>query len=106
MNRLLSRLLTDYGMILVLAILCAFFSVATLSEQAPTGEAAAREVAMALGTKFRKSPRVMIVARDQVEDAVFASKLEEALAATEAKVIAIVKGEPKDARAALQRSFV
>lgn len=103
MTRTLSRLLTDYGMIFVLALLCAFFSIATLSEQAPNSEAAARQVAMALGPKFGKTPQVLIVVRDQPEDASFASKLEEILATTDAKVVAVVKGEPKDARVALQK---
>ena len=103
MTRTLSQLLTDYGMIFVLALLCAFFSVATFSEQSPTGEAAARQVAAALDARFGKTPRVLIVARDQAEEALFASKLEAALSASGANVLAVVKGEPKDARAALQK---
>jgi ribose transport system permease protein len=100
MKPALSRFLTDYGMIFVLALLCAFFSVATYSEQSPTGEAAARQVARTLGSQFGKTPRVLIVARDQAEDALFAAKLEAALTAGGAEVLAVVKGEPKDARAA------
>jgi ribose transport system permease protein len=103
MTRVLSGLLANYGMILVLALLCVFFSFATMSEQSPTGEAAARQVAGALGSTFGKAPRVLIVAGDQAEDALFASTLEEALAPTDAQVVAVVKGEPKDARAALQK---
>ena len=101
MTRTLSRLLTDYGMIFVLALLCAFFSVATYSEQSPTGEAAARQVAKTLDAQFGKTPRVLIVAREQADEALFATKLESALSASGANVLAVVKGEPKDARAAL-----
>src|SRR5579872_4237642 len=97
MRRALSQFLTDYGMIFVLALLCAFFSVATLSEQSPTGEAAARQVATALAANFDKTPRVLIVARDQADEALFATRLEAALAAGGAKVPAVVIGEPKDA---------
>jgi len=103
MTRWLSRFLTDYGMIFVLALLCAFFSVATLSEQSPTGEAAARQVATALAAKFGKTPLVLIVARDQADEALFATRLEAALVAGGAKVPAVVMGEPVDARAALQK---
>ena len=39
-----SRFLSDYGMVFVLLLLCAFFSVVTYSEQSPTGEAAAKQV--------------------------------------------------------------
>ena len=48
MTRTLSRLLTDYGMIFVLALLCLFFSVATYSEQSSTGEVAEALLALAL----------------------------------------------------------
>ena len=102
MKSMLSRLLTDYGMIFVLALLCAFFSVATYSEQSTTGEAAARQVAKMFGSQFGNAPRVLIVARDQADEVLFASKLEAALSGSGANVLAVVKGEPKDARAALQ----
>ncbi len=100
---LLSRFLTDYGMVFVLAILCAFFSVATYSEQSPTGEAAARQVASTLSAQFGDKGKVLIVARDQADEALFANKLEAALEKTGTKPLAVVKGEPKDARAALQK---
>ncbi|TSA02534.1 MAG: ABC transporter permease [Planctomycetaceae bacterium] len=103
MKSMLSRLLTDYGMIFVLALLCAFFSVATYSEQSTTGEAAARQVAKMFGSQFGNAPRVLIVARDQADEVLFASKLEAALSGSGANVLAVVKGEPKDARAALQK---
>ena len=101
MTRTLSRLLTDYGMIFVLALLCAFFSVATYSEQSPTGEVAARQVAAEIEVKFGKTPRVLIAVRDQADEALFANKLEAALSASGATILTVVKGEPKDARAAL-----
>ncbi len=44
-TRPLRFLLSDYGMLLVLVALCAFFSLATIQEQHPTGPAAARELA-------------------------------------------------------------
>ena len=37
------RFLADYGMIFVLLLLCAFFSVVTYSEQSPSGAAAAEQ---------------------------------------------------------------
>lgn len=103
MTRALSRFLTDYGMIFVLAILCAFFSVATYSEQSPTGEAAARQVASTLGTRFGGKPRVLIVAGDRADELLFADKLQSVLETSGATALAVVKGEPKDARTALQK---
>ena len=66
------RLLTDYGMVLVLLLLCATFSVLTTSEQSPTGEAAAKQVAAAIGGQHGRKLRVLIVAGDQPGDHVFA----------------------------------
>ncbi len=97
----IARFLSDYGMIGVLLLLCAFFSVVTNSEQSPAGEAAAKQVSAALMPQFGKSPRVLIAASDQPGDNVFAVSLERDLTASGAQVLAVVKGEPKDAREAL-----
>ena len=98
-----TRWLADYGMIFVLLLLCAFFSVVTYSEQSPTGEAAAKQVSAAIGGQFGKTARVLIAASDQPDDGAFAAKLERDLAASGATVHAVVKGQPKDAREALQK---
>ena len=98
MKNSLSRFLADYGMIFVLLLLCAFFSVVTYSEQSPTGEAAAKQVVASIQEQFGKAPRVLIAASDQPDDAAFAAKLERDFTAS-----VVVKGEPKDAREALQK---
>ena len=97
------RLLADYGMVLVLLLLCAFFSVVTYSEQSPTGEAAAKQVITAIQQQFGKTPRVLIAASDQPGDTAFAASTEQALSGSGAQVLATVKGQPKDAREALLR---
>ena len=99
----LTRWLADYGMIFVLLLLCAFFSVVTYSEQSPTGEGAAKQVSAAIGGQIGKTARVLIAASDQPDDAAFATKLQRDLAASGAQVLAVVKGQPKDAREALQK---
>lgn len=98
-----SRLITDYGMILVLLLLCAFFSVMTYSDQSPSGEAAAKQVVSTISQEFGKSPRVLIAASNQPGDTVFAASIERALVASGAQVLATVQGEPRDAREALVR---
>lgn len=103
MTRPPSRFLTDYGMIFGLALLCVFFSIRTYSEQSSTGEAAARQIAKTLNSQFGQTPRVLIVARDQASEALFAAKLEVALKTSGITVLAVVKGEPTDARTALQQ---
>ncbi len=102
MKRTLSQFFSDYGMMVVLLLLCAFFSVVTLTEQSPTGEAAAKQVLAIIQQQSGKSARVVVAASDQPDDAAFAAKLERDLAASGASVVTVVKGEPKDAREALQ----
>lgn len=101
MKASLGQLLSDYGMLLVLLLLCAFFSVVTNADQFPTGEAAAQQVATAVTSQGNKSPVVLIATRDQPEDLAFATKLEALLKQSGASVVAVVKGAPKDAREAL-----
>ena len=95
LRRFLSRVHSDYGVLLPLAILCTFFSVATLNDQFPTGEAAARQVAV----RIDRSARVVIIIRDHPDDIVFAEHLQSEIA----RVVAVVRGEPKDAREALRQ---
>ena len=71
MKSSLTRFLSDYGMIFVLLLLCAFFSVVTYSEQSPTGEKAAQQVGAAIEKQFGKTARVLIAARDQPDDIAF-----------------------------------
>ena len=98
-----ARLLSEYGMLLVLALLCALFSALTFSDQTPTGEAAAKQVAEALRQQFGKSPRVLIAVRDQPDDTAYGSALQQLLSVPQAPPAALVRGDPKDARETLQR---
>ena len=99
---MVSRLLADYGMVFVLALLCAFFSFATYTEQHPTGAEAGPELAASILSQSGKSARVLVAVPNQPDAVAFADALQTALANAGATVVATVKGEPKDARAALQ----
>lgn len=90
-------------MILVLALLCAFFSVVTHSDQSPTGEAAAKQVASAILKQFGNSPRTLIASSDQPGDADFTTTIERELTTSGAQILATVRGGPKEARDALLR---
>ena len=93
-----ARWLADYGMILVLVLLCAFFSAVTYSEQSPTGEAAARQVVESVLKAVPNGARVLVVASDQPGDVAFAARVERDLNAAGARVLASVTGEPRNAR--------
>lgn len=83
-------------MLLALLLLCAFFSIVTWKEQYPQGDEAAKALAAQIGPQ----EKALIVVRPSAADAVFAETLKAALGAR----AEMVKGEPKDARAALQRA--
>lgn len=102
MKRSFARLFADYGMLAVLALLGAFFSVVTYSEQSPSPESAARQIAADLN-RFGPSPRVLIAARDQAEEIAFAKALAALVAESGGRILGIVTGEPKDARQALKK---
>ncbi|MDZ4288105.1 MAG: ABC transporter permease [Prosthecobacter sp.] len=102
MKLLLLRLSSDHGMIFVLVLLCAFFSFVTLSEQSVTGEAAISQMVAELQS-VGKDGRVVIVVRNRADDLAFAQQLEGAVKTAGLQVVEVIKGEPKDARGALQR---
>lgn len=98
-----SRLSKDYGMAVVLLLLCVYYSWATLEEQRPTGANGGRELANAMAARFTAGTRVLIVAGANEEDAAFAGALVERLRAKSFRIIDVVKGQPADARRALEK---
>ena len=102
MKQIFARFFSEYGMLAVLVLLCAFFSVVTYSDQSPTGDVAAKQLAATIRERFGDAPRVLIVARTQPDDAAFETKLRAELLATVHSVVS-VQGEPKDARETLQK---
>lgn len=87
--------LAGSGMLLALVLLCAFFSIVTWTEQAPQDAAAAKQLA----AQIAPDAKVLIVVRPQAEDIAFAGALNAELRSR----AEVVQGEPKEARAALER---
>lgn len=99
----IARLATDYGMVLVLLAICALFSVITYTDQSPTDEAAAKKLAAEIVRQAGVHARVLIAVPAQPADAAFADTLATALKEQHVEPLEVVKGEPKDARVALQK---
>ena len=87
----------------VLLLLCLYFSWATLTEQQPRGASAAQRLGAKLSSAARAGSTVVIVAKTTEEDALFATALESHLSKLGLKVLVNVRGEPRDARQALQK---
>lgn len=102
MRSIFRRLLADYGMVLVLLLLCAVFSGLTLEEQASTDAAAAQRMAGEI-RRHSSAPRVLIAIRDVPEEVRFAELLQQELTAGGATVVDVVRGDPQAARIALDK---
>lgn len=98
----LYRFLSGYGMLLVLLLLCAYYSWVTWAEQHPVGAAAGRQLADLLQRRASPGAPVLVVARNTPEDVLFASTLRDRLDQARFTVIDVVTGEPAQARRALE----
>lgn len=98
----LRRHALDYGMLAVLLLLCALFSVLTWSEQTPTGEPAGRAVGRELAKESPSGKRFLIATRTQADELAFAEAVRAQLAAA-GGLVETVHGEPRDALLALKR---
>ncbi|MGO8747452.1 MAG: ABC transporter permease [Thermoguttaceae bacterium] len=98
----MKRLLLDYGMLVVLLLLCAFLSVATWSEQHPTGDAAAGQVAHMVSDSLPGGARILVIAQATAEEELFVGGLKTRLDQAGFSVES-VQGAPADALEALAR---
>ena len=96
------RFLSEYGMFVVLLVLCAGLSIATLDEQQPTGAAGGEGLAEEVVANTPPGARVLIIVRSGPEDAAFAKALSASLQASGRTVVATVSGGPADVRQALE----
>lgn len=105
--------LSTYGMVVVLLLLCLFFSVVTWQDQAPTGASAGEQVADAIRAEHGETPRLLFVIRDLPDERAYAGAVYKSFAAAYQKTYTqnspalsqpptTIRGEPRDARRALE----
>lgn len=99
---MISRILRNYGMILVLLWLCILFSLLTLKRQAATGEAAAGQLARMIGGAFRKTDTILAVGAENTDSGKVARALGMALQAAGHENVQVIIGAPRDLRLALE----
>ncbi|MCK4291822.1 MAG: ABC transporter permease [Planctomycetes bacterium] len=95
------KLLSDYGMVLVLIVLCVLFSVLTLKEQTPEDSAAVARLIEQINSEFKKSDIILAVGAVNKDSAPFAEKLGEELGKKGFGNTQVVVGTPRDLRLAL-----
>ena len=97
------KLLSKYGNVLVLLLLCAFISIVTLEEQSPRSTAAAEQLAKKIAQSNSKGANVIVLVRRGKDQQKFADTLKDALTNTGLNVSESIVGTPRDARIALKK---
>ena len=97
------KLLTEYGNVLVLLLLCAFISIVTLEEQSPRSTAAAKQLAKKIAQSNSKGANVIVLVRSGKDQQEFADTLKDAITNTGLNVPESIVGTPRDARIALEK---
>jgi ribose transport system permease protein len=95
-RRALSQLITNYGMGIVLALLCIYYSWATLQQHHPAGESAGYEVAAKV--LEAKAKRIFIVTGPTDEDDLFIKALLERLESSGIVPITLRGADPPSVR--------
>jgi len=97
------RLLSDYGSVFILLLLCAYYSVVTWSEQHPQTPAAGRKLARTILDQAGENASVIIAVRGTDADRQFAEAIQTELESRGARVIGIAAGGPVEVRQAIER---
>lgn len=95
------KLLSDYGMFLVLILLCVLFSVLTLKEQIPQDSTAVAQLIEQINNEFKKSDTILVVGAVNKDSASFVEKLGEELVKEGFNNTKVVVGVPRDLLLAL-----
>ena len=100
-KRRFSRMLSGYGMLLVLLGLAAFFSWQTMDVQHPAGAAAGKLVARQTIAETPATAKLLVIARAGGDDDDFTAAVVAALASDGRKPVAVVQGLAVEARKAI-----
>jgi ribose transport system permease protein len=97
------RLLRDYSSVVALVLLGGVLSVLTYGPQFPSGASGGGELATLVERQAPPGASVLVVVRGTAEDAQFAAAAEQELKAGGFRVLDTVRGQPIDARRAIER---
>src|ERR1700722_9327011 len=102
-GKVMRRFFSDYGMLVVLLVLCAGLSAATLAEQVGGGATAGEELGQEALRQFGAGAQVVIITGEGNEDRPCADEAARVVSAGSATVVARVQGPPRTARLALEK---
>ncbi|MBN1213508.1 MAG: ABC transporter permease [candidate division Zixibacteria bacterium] len=93
------RFISDYGMVIVLAGLCLLFSLLTITEQHPTGVAAAEDLLKQIRELVPGGGPVLVVTSGSPDDSEFVRALKESPRLSRLQPLSFITGTPSDVRA-------
>lgn len=96
-----SSWLSDYGSVVILLLLCAYYSWMTLAEQHPITPTAGRDLADEILAAHGPAPYVLIVVRKTAQDRSFADAIERRLTAFPGAIVEVLQGDPTSTRSRL-----
>jgi len=97
------HLLSEYGIVAILLVLCVILSAATLAEQVGTGAPAGEVLAHEVLQRFGAGAKVAIVGGEGHEDGPFIEEAARVLKTGSATPVAQVQGSPRAIRLALEK---
>ncbi|MDA1050447.1 MAG: ABC transporter permease [Planctomycetota bacterium] len=98
----MQKFVSQYGVVFVLVLLCAYYSFATLNQQHPADAATGRKLATYITLQLPNA-NVLIVVRDSDDDRAFAASIRQSLETAGVKPLGVAAGEPRDIVAELRR---
>jgi ribose transport system permease protein len=98
----MQKFVSQYGVVFVLVLLCAYYSVATLNPQHPADAATGRKLASFIAQQL-PTANVLIVVRDSDDDRAFAASIQQSLEDASMSPLGVVSGEPRDIVVELRR---
>ncbi len=103
MNKLLqSHFVSNYGMVFVLMLLCAYFSVATIDQQNPVNLRAAKKIVAFLNDQ-PAGKNVLVIVPSGVEDLKFSQAIQARIRQGHSNVVGAIAGNPTQTRAEFNR---
>ena len=103
LTRFFKRFVSDYGMVFVLVLLCAYFSAVTIAEQHPVGASGGKQLAGQISESLKPGARLLIIVRNTAEDEQLVAGLQRQLKGRY-EIAGIVAGGPLEARQALAQN--
>ena len=101
LQRLLSRFLSDYGMLIVLLLICGYYAVVTLTEQTPRGVQGAAQLMSDIPSHVEEGSSVLILSKSSPQERQFAEALRSRLNEANIPTAGVVQGSPFSMRQAL-----